>query len=99
MTDIPWYKTTAVYQIYPRSFKDTTVSGTGDLNGSIESLPYIQQLGTQVIWLTPERRTMWRLGHCDLPRYAEFCHRVDVVRDLDGLDRAADDILAGLSGR
>ena len=38
---------------------------------------------------------MWRLGGCDLPRYAEFCDRVDVVRDLDGLDLATDDILAG----
>jgi hypothetical protein len=40
---------------------------------------------------------MWRLGSCDLPRYADFCDRVDVVRDLDGLDRATDDILAGLA--
>ena len=53
MSDIPWFKTTAVYQIYPRSFKDTTGSGTGDLNGIISELDYIKELGTEVIWLTP----------------------------------------------
>ena len=50
----------------------------------------------ETIWLTPEPRYSWWLGTCDLPRYAEFCDRVDVVRDLDGLDRATDDIVAGL---
>jgi hypothetical protein len=51
----------------------------------------------------PQRRLFSRRGGldpqcCDLPRYAELCDRVDVVRDLDGLDRATDDILSGPSG-
>jgi uncharacterized protein len=82
----------------------TTVVILGDGRGNghdanSEALEEIARRAKQVIWLTPERRNMWRLGRCDLPRYAEFCNRVDVVRDLDGLDRATDDILAGLSGR
>ena len=82
----------------------TTVVILGDGRGNghdpnLEAFEDIARRGRQVIWLTPERRTMWRLGRCDLPRYAEFCDRVDVVRDLDGLDRATEDILAGLSGR
>jgi uncharacterized protein len=82
----------------------TTVVILGDGRGNghdpnLEAFEEIARRAKQVIWLTPERRTMWRLGRCDLPRYAEFCDRVDVVRDLDGLDRATDDILAGLSGR
>jgi uncharacterized protein len=82
----------------------TTVVILGDGRGNghdpnTEAFEEIARRGKQVIWLTPERRNMWRLGRCDLPRYAEFCHRVDVVRDLDGLDRATDDILDGLSGR
>jgi uncharacterized protein with von Willebrand factor type A (vWA) domain len=74
------------------------ILGDGRGNGHDPNMDVFEEItrrGKQVIWLTPERRTMWRLGHCDLPRYAEFCDRVDVVRDLDGLDRATDDILAG----
>jgi uncharacterized protein with von Willebrand factor type A (vWA) domain len=82
----------------------TTVVILGDGRGNghdpnVDAFEEITRRARQVIWLTPERRTMWRLGHCDLPRYAEFCDRVDVVRDLDGLDRITDDIVAGLSGR
>jgi uncharacterized protein with von Willebrand factor type A (vWA) domain len=78
----------------------TTVVILGDGRGNghdanLEAFEEIARRGKQLIWLTPERRSMWRLGRCDLPRYAQFCDRVDVVRDLDGLDRATDDILAG----
>jgi uncharacterized protein len=78
------------------------VLGDGRGNGHDPNMLAFEEIARrakQLIWLTPERRSMWRLGGCDLPRYAEFCDRVDVVRDLDGLDRATDDILAGLSGR
>jgi uncharacterized protein with von Willebrand factor type A (vWA) domain len=99
----------AAFGRFREDFPDTVtrrttmvILGDGRGNGhdpNLEAFEEIARRAKQVIWLTPERRTMWRLGHCDLPRYAEFCSRVDVVRDLDGLDRAADDILAGLSGR
>ena len=42
-----------VYQIYPKSFKDTKGSGQGDLRGIIEKLDYIKGLGVDYIWLTP----------------------------------------------
>ena len=45
--------TTVIYQIYPKSFKDTTGSGTGDLRGVIEGLDYVQELGAEMIWLNP----------------------------------------------
>jgi uncharacterized protein len=82
----------------------TTVVILGDGRGNghdpnMAAFEEIARRGKQLIWLTPERRNMWQLGHCDLPRYAEFCDRVDVVRDLDGLDRATDNILAGLARR
>ncbi|MGO2742251.1 MAG: alpha-glucosidase [Pseudolactococcus laudensis] len=48
-----WWKKSVVYQVYPQSFKDTTGSGMGDLNGIIEKLPYLSQLGIDVIWLNP----------------------------------------------
>ena len=76
------------------------ILGDGRGNGHDPNVPALEEIarrGKQLIWLTPERRNMWRLGRSDLPRYAELCDRVDVVRDLDGLDRATDDILSGLA--
>lgn len=48
-----WWKKEAVYQIYPRSFKDTSGDGIGDLQGIILKLDYLQQLGIRVIWISP----------------------------------------------
>lgn len=46
-------KTKVVYQIYPKSFKDTTGSGVGDLRGIIEKIPYLKELGIDMVWLNP----------------------------------------------
>ncbi|WP_163712767.1 glycoside hydrolase family 13 protein [Mangrovibacterium lignilyticum] len=48
-----WWKEAVVYQIYPRSFKDTDGDGVGDLKGIIEKLDYIKSLGIDVVWLNP----------------------------------------------
>lgn len=46
-------KTAVVYQIYPKSYKDTTGNGVGDLRGIIQKLPYLKELGIDMIWLNP----------------------------------------------
>ena len=51
--DSPWWKRTTVYQIYPRSFKDTTGNGVGDIPGIISKLDYLQDLGVETIWFSP----------------------------------------------
>ena len=48
-----WWKNAVVYQIYPRSFKDSNGDGFGDLPGVIEKLDYLKELGIDVIWLSP----------------------------------------------
>lgn len=48
-----WWKNAIGYQIYPRSFKDSNGDGIGDLQGVIEKLPYLQELGIDFIWLNP----------------------------------------------
>lgn len=48
-----WWKSAVVYQIYPRSFQDTTGSGVGDIPGIVRRLDYLQTLGVDVIWLSP----------------------------------------------
>ena len=54
MTNLPhWWQNGVIYQIYPKSFQDTTGSGTGDLRGVIQRLDYLHKLGVDAIWLTP----------------------------------------------
>ncbi len=48
-----WWKESIVYQIYPRSFKDSSGNGIGDINGIIEKLDYIKSLGVDIIWICP----------------------------------------------
>ena len=52
-TSSPWWHRAAVYQVYPRSFRDADGDGTGDLRGIITELPYIAALGVDAIWLSP----------------------------------------------
>ncbi|MGB0930317.1 MAG: glycoside hydrolase family 13 protein [Chitinophagales bacterium] len=48
-----WWKEAVIYQIYPRSFKDSNGDGIGDLRGIIEKLDYLKSLGVDVLWLSP----------------------------------------------
>lgn len=48
-----WWHGKVAYQIYPKSFKDTTGSGIGDLNGITEKLDYLKSLGVDIIWISP----------------------------------------------
>jgi len=51
--DLPWWKRTTVYQIYPRSFADDDGDGVGDLAGVIGRLDYLRWLGIETVWLSP----------------------------------------------
>ena len=53
MTIPHWWQNGVSYQVYPKSFQDTTGSGTGDLRGVTQRLDYLQKLGVDAIWLTP----------------------------------------------
>ena len=53
MNNSQWWKNGVIYQIYPKSFQDTTGSGTGDIQGIIKRLDYLQTLGIDAIWITP----------------------------------------------
>ncbi len=49
----PWWRHAAVYQVYPRSFRDSDGDGTGDLRGIIDGLPYLASLRVDALWLSP----------------------------------------------
>ncbi len=51
--EIPWWKRTTTYQIYPRSFADSNGDGIGDLQGIIGKLDYLEELGVETLWLSP----------------------------------------------
>lgn len=53
MSSEKWWKASCVYQIYPRSFKDSNEDGIGDLKGITSKLDYIKKLGVDVIWISP----------------------------------------------
>ena len=48
-----WWKEAVIYQIYPRSFKDSNGDKIGDIPGIIEKLDYLKDLGVDVVWLSP----------------------------------------------
>jgi alpha-glucosidase len=48
-----WWNEAVIYQIYPRSFKDSNGDGEGDLKGITSKLQYIKELGVDAIWLSP----------------------------------------------
>jgi len=53
MSHKKWREEAIVYQIYPRSFKDTNGDGIGDIQGIIEKLDYIKELGVNTLWINP----------------------------------------------
>lgn len=51
----PWWKEASIYQIYPASFKDGNGDGLGDLQGVLEKLDYLHDLGVDAVWLSPSK--------------------------------------------
>lgn len=52
-SDLEWWKSSPIYQVYPRSFQDFDGDGTGDLQGIKSRIPYLNELGIKAIWLSP----------------------------------------------
>ncbi|GAB3300790.1 VWA domain-containing protein [Parasphingorhabdus pacifica] len=78
------------------------VLGDGRGNGNEPNVDGFAEMTRRVretIWLTPEPRYSWGLGRCDMPLYAEYCDRVEVVRDQTGLARTSDSMAAEVTGR
>ncbi|EMT45925.1 MULTISPECIES: alpha,alpha-phosphotrehalase [Anoxybacillus] len=81
----PWWKTAVVYQIYPKSFKDTNGDGIGDLKGVIEKLDYLQTLGVDAIWLTPIYESPQRDNGYDISDYYRIYAPYGTMEDFEQL--------------
>ncbi|PLS09461.1 alpha,alpha-phosphotrehalase [Neobacillus cucumis] len=78
-----WWKKAVVYQIYPKSFNDTTGNGTGDLQGIIKKLDYLKKLGVDVLWLTPIYKSPQRDNGYDISDYYSIHEDYGTMEDFD----------------
>ncbi len=87
-----WWKEAIVYQVYPRSFKDSNGDGVGDLRGVIEKLDYIKSLGVDAVWLNPIFKSPNDDGGYDISDYYSLQPEFGTLEDFD-------ELLSGLHDR
>lgn len=84
-----WWKTSVIYQIYPRSFKDSDGDGIGDLNGIIEKLDYLEELGIDAVWLSPVCKSPQDDNGYDISDYQDIDPLFGTLSDMERLIKAA----------
>lgn len=83
--NLQWWKEGIVYQIYPRSFQDTTGNGVGDLQGIIKRLDYIESLGVDIIWLNPVYESPNDDNGYDISDYRNIMREFGSMSDFEEL--------------
>ena len=78
-----WWKNAVVYQIYPRSFKDSNGDGIGDLEGIYEKLDYLAELGIDVIWMSPVYKSPNDDNGYDISDYQDIMDDFGTMADFD----------------
>ncbi len=86
MNTLPhWWQNGVIYQIYPKSFQDTTGSGTGDLRGVTSRLDYLQKLGVDALWITPFYVSPQVDNGYDIANYTDIDPSYGTLDDFDKL--------------
>ncbi|MBV1909288.1 MAG: alpha-glucosidase family protein [Kangiellaceae bacterium] len=85
MNQNSWWRGAVIYQIYPRSLKDTSGDGIGDLPGIIEKLDYIAELGVDAIWISPFFKSPMKDFGYDISDYREIDPLFGNLSDFDRL--------------
>ncbi|MFT6142528.1 MAG: glycosidase [Myxococcota bacterium] len=85
MSDAAWWRTGAVYQIYPRSFQDSNGDGIGDLPGLRSRLDWVEQLGVRAVWLSPVHPSPQADFGYDVADYCDVDPVFGNVADMDHL--------------
>ncbi|QFU09935.1 Trehalose-6-phosphate hydrolase [Rhodobacteraceae bacterium THAF1] len=86
-----WPANPLIYEVYPRSFNDTTGSGVGDLNGITEKLDYIASLNVDAVWLCPFYTSPLHDGGYDVADHRAVAERHGTLEDFDRLVKEAHD--------
>ena len=86
-----WWHSSVVYQIYPRSFKDSNGDGIGDINGIREKLDYLKELGIDVIWLSPVYKSPNDDNGYDISDYYDIMGEFGTMEDMDNLLKEANE--------
>lgn len=84
-----WWQEEIVYQIYPRSFKDSNDDGIGDLRGITERLDYLKDLGITMIWLCPIYKSPMADNGYDISDYFAINEEFGTMADFDELVKEA----------
>ena len=80
-----WWKSAVFYQIYPKSFQDTTGKGTGDLKGIISRLDYLEKLGIDGIWMSPVCQSPQVDNGYDISDYRAIDPMFGTMEDMEQL--------------
>ncbi len=80
-----WWRTAVIYQVYPRSFADSTGDGIGDLTGIESRLPALKQLGVDAVWLSPFFRSPQKDAGYDVSDYRDIDPIFGTLADFDSL--------------
>ena len=83
VTKTDWWKESVVYQIYPRSFKDSDGDGMGDLKGIISKLDYVKSLGVDAVWLNPIYTSPNDDNGYDISNYRTIMKDFGTMEDFD----------------
>ncbi|HFI0042413.1 TPA: alpha-glucosidase [Streptococcus suis] len=85
-----WWQETVVYQIYPRSFRDSNGDGIGDIAGIIDKLDYLSTLGIGAIWLSPVYKSPNDDNGYDISDYCDIMEEFGTMEDMERLIVEAD---------
>lgn len=85
-----WWQETVVYQIYPRSFRDSDGDGIGDIAGIIDKLDYLSTLGIGAIWLSPVYKSPNDDNGYDISDYCDIMEEFGTMEDMERLIAEAD---------
>ena len=82
---LPWWKTTVIYQCYPRSFQDSDGDGNGDLVGIQQHVAYLADVGIKAVWLNPIFKSPQRDNGYDVSNYTDVDPMFGTLGDLEDL--------------
>ena len=87
-----WWRDAVIYQVYPRSFKDSNGDGMGDLGGVTEKLPYLKQLGVDAVWLSPFYLSPQHDAGYDVADYRTIDPRFGTLDDFERMKDQAHEL-------